>query len=232
LAWKNHALQNALVAVDEKWRAAQAKVEELKHWDAVNVTVVSELNAQFATMSGLLRMARELASLAAAAGDCPYQLAREFLAALDAGGSGGMTNMALEQALAAMTERAELAETKCATLREALEPLRQLAEIHRPLEWNTWDAAESTELWGMFNKEQEVNLTVGDLHRAVSALATDAGAKMLAVVKAVRAFVTAHIARDEATDEGTLTFEVHNATSDAFWALLKAVAALDAKEVR
>jgi len=62
LSWKNRALQNALVAVDEKWRAAdarwriaQARIDELERWDAAHVTVVRELNAQ----SAMLREALE-----------------------------------------------------------------------------------------------------------------------------------------------------------------------------
>ena len=85
-----------------------------------------------------------------------------------------------------LQQRAEAAEASAVVAREALEPLRQLAEMHKPLEWNPRNAAERTELWGIYNKEREVNLTVGDLHRAVNALASSAGAKMLALVKAAR----------------------------------------------
>ena len=44
----------------------------------------AKMLAEVKRLRELLRMARALASLAAAAGDCPYQLAREFLTTLDA----------------------------------------------------------------------------------------------------------------------------------------------------
>jgi hypothetical protein len=110
--------------------------------------------------------------------------------------------------LVIMTERAEAAEAQCAAMREALEQVELVSDgDHSEDDYCPW--------CGMLRWETRH----GPNCKREGALATDAGAKMLAVVRAARAWDA--MGDDATQDEGEWRCDE----------LSRALAALDAEEV-